>query len=468
MKKLPILGALAGFVLAAATLDAAPRPNIVFLLSDDQRSDTIAALGNPHIKTPHLDALTRRGTVFTRAHAANPICVASRAEILSGCRGFTNGVLMANRLDESLALWPAIMRERNYHTWYVGKWHTVGRPSTRGFSDTLGLYAGGGGKLWKDQNDFKGIPVSGYRGWVFQTDGRQIFPEKGVGLTANISTHFADAAIEFIRRKPARPFFLHVNFTAPHDPLIMPPGYEDRYSPDQIPLPENHRSEHPFDHGNLVGRDERMLPWPRTKHAVRENLAMYYRVISHLDEQVGRIVAALDATGQAENTIVIFASDHGLAVGSHGLMGKQNMYDHTILVPLIFSGPGIPRGQRRDAFVYLRDLFPTTCELAGFEVPRSVEGTSLVPIIRGARQTIRDRAYCYFRDVQRMVRDDRYKLIRYPKIDRYQLFDTKADPHELHDLAGSPQHAGRLLRLKAELAAWQRRVHDPLAAEPGR
>lgn len=171
------------------------------------------------------------------------------------------------------------MHEAGYHTWYVGKWHTLGRPSRRGYSDSLGLFAGGGGKLWKDQNDFKGSPITGYRGWVFQTDKRIIFPEKGVGLTANTNIHFADAAIEFIQRKTDSPFFLHVNFTAPHDPLIMPTGYENKYPPDQIPIPKNYLSEYPFDHGNFDGRDEKMLSRPRTKQAVRENLAMYYRVV---------------------------------------------------------------------------------------------------------------------------------------------------------------------------------------------
>ncbi len=462
MKKLLTLTAVVCvFAVAGSRLRAERPPNIVFLLSDDQRADTIAALGNPHIETPNLDALVRRGTVFTRAHSTNPICVAIRAEILTGCRGFTNGVLMANRLDDTLPLWPTTMRDAGYDVWHVGKWHTTGQPSTRGYTDSLGLYSGGGGKYWKDQVDFKGVPITGYRGWVFQTDDGRIFPEKGVGLTANISSHFADAAIEFIRRKPERPFFLHVNFTAPHDPLIMPPGYEKKYPPDEIPLPKNYLPEHPFDHGNFDSRDEQMLPWPRTKQAVRENLAMYYRVISHLDAQIGRIVEALESTGQAENTIVIFSSDQGLAVGSHGLMGKQNMYDHTVLVPLVFAGPGIPRGGRGDALVYLRDLYPTVCDLANIDVPQSIEGRSLAPVIRGEQKKVRDRAYCYFRDVQRMVRDDRWKLIYYPKIDRYQLFDNEQDPNEMKDLAGDPHYAEKLAAMKTDLADWQRRVNDP-------
>ena len=138
-----------------------------------------------------------------------------------------------------------------------------------------------------------------------------------------------------IRRKRDRPFFLQVNFTAPHDPLLMPPGFEDRYKLKDIPLPKNYLPQHPFDHGNFEGRDERLMPFPRSKEMVRDVLRMYYAVISHMDQEIGRILAALDETGQAESTIVIFSSDHGLGVGSHGIRGKQNMYEHTIGVPLI-------------------------------------------------------------------------------------------------------------------------------------
>lgn len=165
---------------------------------------------------------------------------------------------------------------------------------------------------------------------MFQTDDGTLLREKGVGARPDISTTFADAAVDFIKRKPQKPFFLHVNFFAPHDPLLLPPGYEDRYKPEEIPVPPNFLPEHPFDTGYLKTRDELLFAWPRTRNAVRDELAMYYLVISHMDEQIGRILKTLQATGQAARTIVIFASDQGVAIGSHGLRGKQNMYEHTI------------------------------------------------------------------------------------------------------------------------------------------
>ena len=275
-----------------------------------------------------------------------------------------------------------------------------------------------------------------------------------MGLTPDISRRFADAAIELIRRRPAKPFFLHVNFTAPHDPLILPPGYEGKYRPEDMPLPPNFLSEHPFDHGNFLGRDEQLLPWPRTQSIVRRTTAMYYAVVSHMDQQIGRILKALDETGQADNTVVIFTSDHGIALGSHGLRGKQNMYEHTVGVPLILRGPGVPRGERREAQVYLRDLFPTACELVGLEVPTTIGGKSFVPVLDGQQTEIYPHVVCYFRDKQRMIRTDRWKLIHYPHIDRWQLFDLATDPFELKDLSTDPTQADRIDSLRQKLAAW--------------
>jgi choline-sulfatase len=443
----------------------ANRYNVVLLVSDDQRPDTIRAMGNPAIETPSLDRLVRAGTAFTRAVSPNPICTPARAEIMTGCSGFRNHVFDFGRpLNPELTTWAQAMRGAGYHTWYVGKWHNNGRPRDHGYEESLGLFAGGGSPWAKDQVDWKGRPITGYRGWVFQTDDGQKFPEKGVGLTPNISAHMADAAIELLRRQPKQPFFLHVNFTAPHDPLIMPPGYAGKYLPEQMKLPPNFLPEHPFDHGNFRGRDEQLWPWPRTADDVREELAWYYAVISHMDQQIGRLLAALEETGQLERTIVIFTSDHGLAIGSHGLRGKQNMYEHTVGVPLVMRGPGILAGKRREAQVYLRDLYPTLCELTGVPIPKGVEGQSFAGVLSGRQESTREYTFGYFRDSQRMIRGDRWKLVRYPQADRWQLFDLQADPYEQRDLSTEPAHAAVLAELRSRLAAWQQSVGDPLQA----
>ncbi|MBT5378118.1 MAG: DUF4976 domain-containing protein, partial [Opitutae bacterium] len=151
-------------------------------------------------------------------------------------------------------------------------------------------------------------------------------------------------------------------------------------------------------------------------------------------------------------------SDHGLALGSHGLMGKQNMYEHTIRVPLVIAGPGVPKDQRTDALCYLRDLYPTICDLVDVPIPESVEGRSLNPIITGKRDSIYSEVYGYFRDKQRMVRDNRFKLIHYPHLDRNQLFDLQKDPHEQNDISDDKRYSKVFRELQDKLATWLDRL----------
>jgi len=440
-----------------------PRPNVLLIVSDDQRPDTIGALGNDRIRTPNLDSLAAQGTVFTRVVCPCPICVPSRAEIITGCSGFRNRVpYFSKEIDPGLPTWARTMRNAGYHTWYVGKWHNDGTPTQRGYDETQGLFMGGGKRRAEPTLDAKGRETTGYRGWMFRTDDGKIHPDQGVGLTPDISRRFADSAISFINRKSETPFFLHVNFTAPHDPLLMPPGYAGQYDPKRMVLPPNFLSEHPFDHGNLRGRDELLLPFPRTDKDVRDELALYYAVISDLDAQVGRILDALQTAGQADNTIVVFTSDHGLAIGSHGLRGKQNMYEHTIGVPLVFVGPQIPQGRRLDAQCYLRDLFPTVCDLAGIPIPQTIQGRNLAPVMVGKVASVYPFVCGYFRDTQRMIRTEDFKLIYYPQINKLQLFDLRNDPDEITNLADNPRHKQRVAELLARMRTWFKRNGDPL------
>jgi len=452
---------LCAFALNAVAVQSAERPNLLLIVADDQRPDTISALGNKHIQTPYLDEIVRRGTVFTRATCAHPLCHPSRAELITGCTGFRNGTWSELKLNAGVPLWPQTMKAAGYRTCYVGKLHTAGRPSSVGYDECDGLY-GSGPPGDAPYVDFRGRPATGYRGWQFQDEAGRRFPELGIGLTPNISSEFAAAAIRLIEKQDDRPFFIHVNFTAPHDPRLWPPGYEKTYDPAKLPLPANFRPEHPFDHGNIRGRDELLLPFPRTADDVRQELACYYAVSSHMDEQIGRIFKALDESGQRENTIVIFTSDHGLAIGSHGLVGKQNMYEHTINVPLIMAGPGIPAGERRAAQCYLRDLFPTICDLTGIAVP-DVDGRSLEPVLRDKMDAIYPFIIGYFQDSQRMVREGDWKLIWYPKIDRWQLFNVATDPQELSDVIDEAAHREKMADLRGKLLRCLKDKGDPIS-----
>jgi arylsulfatase A-like enzyme len=180
------------------------------------------------------------------------------------------------------------------------------------------------------------------------------------------------------------------------------------------------------------------------------------------------VLAALETSGRAKDTLIVFAGDNGLAVGKHGLMGKQSLYDHSARVPLVFAGPGVPRGKKSEALVYLFDVFPTLCALTGVPAPKTVEGESLLPILTGKKAKVRESVFGAYRDVQRMVRTQRWKLIRYPKINRTQLFDIQADPDEVRDLSGEAKHVGRVAEMMKLLGEWQKKVGDDLPLTGGK
>jgi arylsulfatase A-like enzyme len=282
---------------------------------------------------------------------------------------------------------------------------------------------------------------------------------------------FADAAIEFLRghagRKDGVPFLAYVAFTAPHDPRTPPEPYRSRYRGEQTPLPPDFLPVHPFDNGWMTGRDEQLAAWPRTPEVVREQRAEYSGLVGHLDARIGDVLDALDETGLAGKTIVVFASDNGLALGSHGLLGKQSLYEHSTRVPLIVAGPGVPPGESR-ALVALFDLVPTIAGLCGVAVPAGVEGKDLGPVWRGEVESVRDVLYTAFEGSQRSVRDGRFKLVVYPKIGHEQLFDLRKDPLELRNLADDPAHAGTRARLRARMEEQHALLGDPhpLSVEP--
>jgi arylsulfatase A-like enzyme len=277
-----------------------------------------------------------------------------------------------------------------------------------------------------------------------------------VGAGLHSTELVTEATLRFLERTDAHsPFFAYVSFLAPHDPRTMPEEFRQMYDPEEIELPPNFMGGHPFDTGALHIRDEELASFPRLPEETRRHIAEYYAMITHLDHEVGRMVAKLEELGRLGDTVVVFAGDNGLAVGQHGLFGKQNCYEHSVRVPLIFAGPGIPEGARNEAYAYLFDIFPTLCELTGCEAPASVEGISLVAAMHDGQERVRETLYFAFCDVQRAVKDDRYKLVEYavPERDRVtQLFDLHADPWEVENLASDEACQGHVARLRAELA----------------
>ncbi len=206
-------------------------------------------------------------------------------------------------------------------------------------------------------------------------------------------------------------------------------------------------------------RDELLAPWPRRPDEIQRHLRDYYAVITGLDYHIGRLLLALRQCRLYDNTIIVFSSDNGLAIGSHGLMGKQSLYEHSAKVPLVIAGPGIPRGGS-DALVYLMDIFPTVCEMISAPIPTGLDGRSLKPVIDGKTAGVRETLFLSYRDVQRAIRDHRWKLIRYPSINKTQLFDLEYDTDEMHDLADDPAKSRRIERMMAQLQEWQKRLGD--------
>lgn len=431
------------------------RPNILFIFNDDQRADTIAALGNPVIRTPNLDRLAHRGLAFNRAYMQGGFngatCVPSRAMLLSGQNLF--------HIDEKLLrseTWPEAFAKAGYTTFVSGKWHNGDASLVRAFQIARSMFTGG----MTDPMKARLRPV---------VDGQvgeaQLSPKHACEV-------FADEAVRFLKEHKGGPFFAYVPFDGPHDPHIVPDDFPVHYAADQIPLPANFLPQHPWNNGEMAIRDEKLLPWPRTPEKVKSLIAEYYRYISYLDAQIGRVLDALAASPDAKNTIVVFTADSGVARGSHGLIGKQNVYEHSIRVPLLIAGPGIPADQRSDAMCYLFDLLPTLGKLCGVTAPQTSEGLEFTTALRDPAKPARDSLIFAYKNVQRAVRDTRWKLIRYPQVDKTQLFDLQADPHEMSDLAGKPEHAAKVAAmttlLEKEMARYgdvaPLKVPDPIPA----
>ena len=457
-------------------MPAAQRPNILFFFTDDQRFDTIRALGNTHISTPNMDALVERGTSFVNAHimggSSGAVCMPSRAMLMTG-RTLYHLQDQGQHIPDDHRMLGEVLQKAGYITFGTGKWHNGSASYARSFGAGAEIFFGGMDDHWNvPACDFD--PSGKYD--VLHPVCRDPFHSNQVhhrqcdhiSFGKHSSELFSDAAIDFLQSyRSAAPFFMYVSYMAPHDPRTMPQEYLALYDPQTLPLPKNFLPKHPFDNGDLLTRDERLEAWPRTAEHIRRHIAEYYAMITHLDAQIGRVLTVLEQTGHAENTIVVLAGDNGLAIGQHGLMGKQNLYHHSVRVPLIFSGPGIPQAERRQTFCYLLDIYPTLCDMIDLPVPDTVEGVSLLPALLDADATARDTLLLAYRGVQRAVLDRQHKLIEYVVNGQRttQLFDLHGDPMELENLADRPSYADRVASLRRELLRWPDELDDTQAGQ---
>jgi arylsulfatase A-like enzyme len=438
-------------------------PNVVVLLTDDQRYNTVHALGNQLITTPNMDRLAQAGTSFTQASCQGGIhgalCVTSRVMLMTGrTLNHLNGG--ADVLPPEFTTLPELLRQAGYVTFATGKWHSDTASFARIFDHADNIFFGG---MHFPEDGGHEHPL------LYHFDPTGAYPIEARFQGDKFSSiMYADAAIEFLTTLPkdGRPFFAYVAFTSPHDPRTPPEPFASWYDPEQIPLPDNFLPEHPFDNGELDNRDEDLLSRPRDPVQIRKEIAAYYGMISEVDSEIGRILDTLAQQGQLDNTIVVFAGDNGLALGAHGLLGKQNLYEESLRVPMIMAGPGIAANVIDQRFAFLFDILPTLASLLGLDPPASSEGSALL----GAHAAFsRPNGYFQYRDLQRAIRGpDLWKLIGYrltatgANFDRLQLYNLSVDPSEMNDLSTVDDYQAKLAELQAQLAVERARYQDPL------
>lgn len=441
---------IATLPVALATLAACQteveKPNVLFILVDDMQADAIAAWGNRDTYTPNIDNLLTEGVTFSHAYTNGALCGAlsmpSRAMLMTG-RGVFGIQSDGWKIPSAHTTFPEHFRNHGYRTFATGKWHSDFDSFRRSFEEGDNIYFGGMHPY--EQNGHCSPRLNHYDNGRF---------EKFTGEEFS-SLMYADAAVRFLAsaKDDRRPFLAYVAFTSPHDPRNQLPDYGQKYMGDTLTLPANFLPEHPFDNGELTVRDEMVLPAPRSESRMKDEMALYYGMVSEVDVQIGRIMEALEKTGKKDNTIIVFASDNGLAMGQNGLLGKQSLYEHSVGVPMSIIDPrNRKNGRKSDALCYLYDIYPTLCELSGLEVPASVEGRSLKPVLDGTTDTLRSDIFLIYSNLHRGLVKDGYKYIIYNvngKITQ-QLFDLHKDRGETDNLAGAmPQKAEQYRQLLA-------------------
>lgn len=459
-----VLTVMCGLLLFSGCNEKPSKPNILFIFADDQAYNTIHAHGNNEIITPNLDKLTREGVTFTHAYNMGAwhgaVCVASRTMLNTGrfvWRAHKNE-LRLKELAHKRQLWSQMMEDAGYETYFSGKWHVKVSPDSI-FNHVSHIRPGMPNQTEAGYNR----PIEGQKDiwspYDLSFDGFWKGGKHWSEVLADDAEVFLDSAA-----KSDKPFFMYLAFNAPHDPRQSPKEYVDKYPAENIAIPESYAPEYPYmgkiGYGQNL-RDERLAPYPRTEYAVKVNRQEYYAIITHMDDQIKRIIAALEKTGKKDNTYIFFTADHGLACGAHGLMGKQSMYDHSIRPPMIVIGPDIPKNQQSDADVYLQDVMASALDLAGVEKPEFVEFNSLIDLAKiNAEKGNYGAIYGCYTDAQRMIRKEGYKLIVYPNAEATLLFDMVNDPLELTNLSEQEKHSELKQTLFNDLLELQVQMED--------
>jgi arylsulfatase A-like enzyme len=427
------------------------RPNLLFILTDQMRGMAMGCAGDPNVQTPNLDRLAEEGTIFVRAYANAPVCTPSRATILTGKYPLTTKVVANDLpLPEKERTIGEILRDAGYRTGYIGKWHLDGVPRNKFTPPCPRRHGFEFWAAWNCAHDY-------FHGKVFRDKPEPVL------LTGYEPAAQTDIALDFLRQHDDRPFALFISWGPPHDPYHqVPENFKRLYDPEKLELRPNFR-------------EPQGLPLPLSeedrKVGLRGCIANYYAHITALDEQVGRLMRALDEMGIAENTIVVFTSDHGDMLGSQGMLKKQQPWEESINVPLIIRWKGqVPAGRVSEKLMSLVDLAPTLLSMMGLEVPPDMEGVDLKEYVLGGQGpeidsvflmdlVPADEAAMQGLKEWRGVRTKRYTYARF--IDgRELLYDNDVDPFQLRNLASEPSAANVKAQLEAELQKWLAKTKD--------
>ena len=454
---------------AGAQRPAASAPNVLFIMTDDQRQDAMSAYGNAILRTPNMDRIGAGGIRFTESFVTNSLCAPSRASILTGLWSHAHGVTTNGSgpqnynqqgIAEEQTTWVELLRRAGYHTGLVGKWHLRSRPT--GFDEWV---------IFPSQGIYR--------------DPDMIAGDTHLRLRGHADDVVGDQALEFLRARPKdRPFCLLYQFKSPHRAWMPAERFAHAFENVAIPVPRTFEDR--LDAAALRNAELALADMPdfrdrgvrpdlpvaeRKRRNLEELVRNYYRVLLSVDENVGRVLDWLDANALAENTIVVYTSDNGFFLGEHGLFDKRLMYEPSIRVPLLVRHPArIPAARVDRAHMVLNvDVGPTLLELAGVPVPTRMQGRSMVPLLEGRDVPWRDAfLYEYYEypaehcvRKHRGVRTARWKLIHFwEQPEEYELFDLQADPDETRDLAADPRHRATLAMLKSRLAELRRELGD--------
>ena len=472
MKNLLISFIAIAFIFSSCTKKPTPpeKPNILFIFADDQTYLGVNSFGNEEVISPNLDKLANSGVSFTHTYNMGgwngAVCVASRAMMNTGRFIWHAKKSEKNypAMKENGQFWSLMMENAGYDTYMTGKWH-VKQDANSIFKTAKDIRPGMPKSVPEAYNRPQSAADTTWLPWHKKWGG---FWQGG----KHWSEVVGDNAIEYLdsAKSSKNPFFMYIAFNAPHDPRQSPKEFVDKYPLENIAVPKSFLKLYPYKDKIGCGqglRDEKLAPFPRTEYSIKVHRQEYYAIITHMDEQIGRIIAHLKETGQDKNTYIIFSADHGLSVGNHGLVGKQNMYDHSMRVPLIVAGPDIPENEKREMQVYLQDVMATSLELAGIEKPEYVEFNSLIPLInKEVTASLYPEIYGAYVNFQRMVRTDNYKMIIYPKAKKIRLFDIINDPNEMNDLTDIAEYAKVKNELIERFKKQQKIMDDPLDLHP--